>query len=358
MPIDRRDFMKASGATAALAVTSLAGCSGFLGGGSSASNWQYDPATLADTQTRFFGSMQWGDLYSMREDLPPSMQSSFEMSGDSPIEPGDVDLFTGVGGGQVSMDTGNGAFFGSLAITGSFDSGELTDRIAAEGTAQEAGEYEGYTLYEGTNLDQGVPGGTVPGGSANATATVGISDSAMVMGVTVDQGSDVSVTGQDTVETMIDAEAGGAPRLTQNSDYAQTLQNELGGATMVAGGEVDGSLVEAYMQQAGGVGMGSQMVEGLRAGGFNADIGSSTTTYNIAAVYESSGAAESSGLADTIDGLSQMGNLPEGVDSVDATRNGDTVVVTVEGDTQTLLSQGQSQVPMGGAVGSAVPVDY
>ena len=241
--MDRRSFMKASGVAAALGVTGLAGCSGILGSSSGASNWQYDPATLAETQTRFFGSMQYGNLYSMRDELPGTMGENFEVDTQSPINPEDIDLLTGVGGGQISMQTGSGAFFGSVALTGSYDVDAISSQMMSEGSVQENGEYEGYTLYSGTNLNQQVPGDQMPTGT-DATATAALSEEAMVLGVTVSQSGSLDVSGQDTVETMIDAKAGNAPRIDANSKYAKKLHNKLGGATMVVGGEVDGALDE------------------------------------------------------------------------------------------------------------------
>ena len=357
MPMDRRSFMKASGVAAALGVTGLAGCSGILGSSSGASNWQYDPETLADTQTRFFGSMQYGNLYSMRDELPGTMGENFEVDSESPIKPEDIDLLSGVGGGQVSMQTGSGAFFGSVAVTGSYDVDAIESQISSQGSAQQSGEYEGYTLYSGTNLNQQVPGDQMPT-DTDATATAALSEEAMILGVTVSQSGSLDVSGQDTVETMIDAEAGNAPRIDENSKYAKKLHDKLGGATMVVGGEVDGALVDTYQDQYGSGGMGGEMMNGLRAGGLSADIGSSTTTYKFGIVYNNSSNAESSGIVGLVNMMKQRLTEQEAINEVNANRSGDTIVVTVKGDTQTLLSQGENQVPMGAVGGNAVPIDY
>lgn len=355
--MNRRSFMKASGLAATMGVTALAGCNGILGGGGSgAGSWQYDPATLSDTQTRFFGSMQYGDLYEMRDELPTSMNESFETDSSSSVSPDDLDVLSGVGGGQLSMDTETGAFFGSMAVTGSFDTDAMASEIESEGEVTQSGEYEGYTLYEGANLDENMPGQSMPGQpEMDGSATIALSDEAMVFGVTVDQTQNLDVTGQETVETMIDANGGNAPLYADNSDHASELQNKLDSTTMVVGGEVDGEIVDRF-QEEGGAGMGSQMVSGLRAGGFSGDVSPDTTTYKFAIVYESSSAAEDSGIVGIVNMMSQQTSESEEIDNVDADRDGATVVVTVEGDTQELLSQGQSQVPTGGV--NAVPTDF
>jgi hypothetical protein len=357
MPMNRRSFMKASGLAATMGVTALAGCNGILGGGGSgAANWQYDPAELSETQTRFFGSMQYGDLYEMRDELPASMSEGFQTDSSSPVNPEDLDVLSGVGGGQVSMETQTGAFFGSLAVTGSFDTEAMGSEIESGGQATQSGEYEGYTLYEGANLGENVPGQSMPGQPGmDASATVALSSDAIVFGVTVDQTDSLEVTGQQTVETMIDANAGNAPLYADNSDHASELQNKLGDATMVVGGEVEAALVDLAEQQAG-AGMGAQMLSGVRAGGFSGDIAPDTTTYTFAIVYESSTAAEDSGLVGLVNMASQQATESPEINSIDANRDGSTVVVTVEGDTQALLSQGQNQVPMGSV--NAVPTGY
>lgn len=356
--MDRRSFMKASGMAAALGVTGLAGCSGILGGGGSdTTNWQYDPGTLASTQMRFFGSMQYGELYEMRDELPGSMDSSFETDSSSSVNPEDLDMISGVGGGQLSMETESGSFFGSMVATGDFDADAIGQEIESEGNAQQSGEYEGYTLYEGANLDEEMPGGSVPDETpTSATATVAVSDEAVVFGVTVDQGTDLGVTGQESVEAMIDAESGSGTRLSANSDHASELYSKLGNETMVVGGEVDAELMDLAEEQ-GGAGMGGQMMSGLRAGGLSAAIDPSTTTYKFALIYESSQAAEDSGIVSLVNLMGQQTSDSEEINSIDASQDGSTVVVTIEGDTQALLSQGQNQVPMGATSVNAVPTD-
>lgn len=387
MPMQRRKFMKASGVAAVLGITGLAGCNGILGGGggSGADSWQYDPETAAQdrsetqseggdgdqsgggngdqggslTQARVFGSMDFGSLYEIRDQLPESVRSSFEVDSSSSVSPEDVDILSGVGGGQMSVDTGAGGFFGSLAVTGSFDPDALGEELQSEGEVEQSGSYEGYTLYEGANMGQMPTGGM--GATTDATATVAVSDSAVVFGVTVSQESDLGLTGQDAVEASIDANAGNADLLSANSDHVSTLKNELGGSTMIVGGDVDQSLVEAYREQAGGGGgMGADaMLNGLRAGGFDADVGGETTTYNLAVVYNNGDNAEGSGILNVVDTLKESLTNQEGINSVTSNRNGATILVTIEGDTETLLSQDQSQVPMGATAGvDAVPTDF
>jgi len=358
MTMNRRSFMKASGMAAALGVTGLAGCNGLLGGGGSGpTNWQYDPETLSSTQMRMFGSMQYGDLYEMRDELPGSMGSAFETESTSSVSQEDIDMFSGVAGGQLSMETQSGSFFGSMVITGSFDPDAIGQEMASSENTQESGEYEGYTLYEGANLDQELPGGSMPGQTpTDATATVAVSADAVVFGVTVDQGTDLGVNGQQSVEAMIDANSGSGTRLADANDHVRQFHSKLGGDTMVVGGDVDPELLEMAQEQSG-AGMGSQMMNGLRAAGFSAGIDPSTTTYTFALIYESSQAAEDSGIVGLVNMMSQQASESEEINSIDANQDGSSIVVTVEGDTQALLSQGQNQVPMGSMSAGAIPGD-
>lgn len=342
----RREFVKATGLAAVLGTTGLAGCNGILGGGggggSAAADWQYDPSSLADVGNEFFGSMNYGALYDARDQLPQSMQDGLESSGDSPISPSEIDLLSGVGGASFSMGSGTGAGFGSIAVTGSFEKSTVTDEIESQGSAEQTGEYEGYTLYENASM----AGGQIPGQpGTSGSATVGAGDGAMVMGVTMSQGSDIGVTGQDAVETMIDASAGNATRLSDADGHVQQLSSNLGDATMVVGAAIDPSLVGFAEQSASG-GMQQQVVTGLRAGGFTADVDGETTTFTFGIIYESDQRAEDSGIVGLVNGMStQLEDQQPGIETVEASRDGSFVEVTLTGDTKTLLEQGQSQAP-------------
>lgn len=345
MQAQRREFVKATGLAAVLGTTGLAGCNGILGGGgggSSAGSWQYDPAVLTETGNQFFGSMDYGTLYENREQLPESTRQSFETSEDSPVQPGDIDLLSGVGGASLSMGSGTGSGFGSVAVTGSFEKSALTSEIESQGNTEQSGEYEGYTLYENADM----AGGPIPGQPASSgSATVGIGSDAVVLGVTAAQGSEIGVTGQDAVETMIDAASGNARRLSDADGYAQQLSSNFDDATMVVGASIDPSLVGFAEQSASG-GMQQQVVTGLRAGGFTANVDGETTTFTFGIIYESEQRAEDSGIVGLVNGMSsQLENQQQGIETAEASRDGAFVEVTLTGDTQTLLEQGQSQAP-------------
>lgn len=325
---------------AVLGTTGLAGCNGIGGGGGggSAESWQYDPSSLATVGTRFFGSMDYAQMYENRDQFPESTQQNLEPSGDSPIDPADVDTLTGVGGAQASMEGQSYAFFGSGAVTGSLDREALTSEVDSGGEVEETGEYEGYALYRATDLGQtGVGMGQYQG-----SGSFGVGDSAVVFGVSLSQNADVGVTGEDAVRASIDASTGNAALLRDNSEYATQLSDTIGDATMRLGLEIDPSLVETAQQQAG-EGMQSQFVSGIRAGGLGAAIRGETTTFTFVAIYENSQRAEDSGIVGFANGMSTQLENQDGINSVSASQDGAAVVVTIEGDTQTLMEQGQSQ---------------
>lgn len=351
MQTSRRSLMKASGMAAVFGTTGLAGCSGLLGGGGGgAGSYQYDPGTLLETENKFFGTMNFAQMYEAREFLPDSTQQSFENTEDSPVDPQDVETGTGVGAADVSLSgQGGGTVFGSVAILGSFSQSDVEDSIQSEEDTQSAGSYEGFSLYETSQSN--APAGT-GGLSSEGTVMAGVSDGAMVVGFAGSEGSEsASVTGQQAVETMIDASNGNAPGLADNSQFAQQLDDRFGDATFMVGGQVDPALVEQMTSGpggAGGAGMGGQMAQGIRAGGFGMTINGETTTMTAAAIYENADAAENSGVTGIINGFSGQITQQPGFDSVDAQTDGNTVVVTIEGQTEAIFSQGGGMGPGSG----------
>lgn len=348
METSRRSVLKAGGTAALLGVTSLAGCSGILGGGEvSPADYQYDPATLVETQNRFFGLADYAGLYEAREYFPQSTQESFESSEDTPVNPEDIETMVGVGGAQISMsDSGGGTVFGSLGVLGSFDKGTVEDSIQSEGDAEQSGEYEGFTLYENTNsASSDVVGGGVP---TDATATAAAGDGAVIIGFAAADG-EAGVTGDQAARTMIDAGNGDVELLNDNSDYASSLRDRLGDSSVMMGGEVDPGLVEMATQSGG---MQTQFVNGIRAGGFGMTVDGETTTMSVVGIYTDSQAAEDSGVVELVDFASdQAVDESQGIDSVNAEYDGNAVVVSVEGQTQTIFDQG-----MGGGAGGGFDV--
>lgn len=334
MPTDRRSFVKAGGVAAVAGITGLAGCSGdFLGGGGGggSKNWQYDPAALVQTQNRFYGSMDYSQFYSMRDELPNS-EETFQVDEDSPIKPEDIDDATGVGGAAIDLMGETATMFGSFAITGSFDKGTLEGEIESDGEANRTGEYSGYTLYE--NADD--PTNSV--GSSSSSATVGVGDDAMIIGFVGAEGTDPSITGEDAVREAIDASNGDADLLKDNSSNVRTLKDTISGKTMEVGGEIDPEIVDQIV----GSGLSAQeaqFVEGARGGGFGMDVGSSTTTMEMVALYQDAQTAEDTGLKELIELGAQNATEEPGIDEVTAEYDGAAVVVTIKGDTQTIFEE-------------------
>jgi hypothetical protein len=349
METSRRSVLKAGGTAALLSVTSLAGCSGILGGGNvSPADYQYDPATLVETQNRFFGLADYAGLYEARENFPESTQESFESSEDTPVNPEDIETMVGVGGAQISMSgSGGGAFFGSLGVLGSFDKSTIEESIQSEDDAQQSGEYEGFTLYENTGSESSNVVGGVP---TDSTATAAAGDGAVIIGFAAADGEgEPSVTGDQAARTMIDAGNGDAELLNDNSDYASSLRDRIGDSSVMMGGEVDPGLVE-MATQAGG--MQTDFVNGIRAGGFGMTVDGETTTMSAVGIYTDSQAAEDSGVVELVDFASdQAVDENPDIDSVDAEYDGNAVVVSVEGQTQTIFDQG-----MGGGAGGGFDV--
>lgn len=344
MQTSRRSLMKASGVAAVFGMTSLAGCSGLLGGGGGSGNYQYDPGTLVETQNKFFGTMNFAQMYEAREFLPESTQQDFESTEDSPVDPQDIETGTGVGAADVSLSGGGGGtVFGSVAILGSFSKSTVEESIQSEDDAQSAGSYEGFSLYETSQADSAT---SVGGLSSDSSAVAGIGEGAMIVGFAGSEGSQsTSVTGQQAVETMIDANNGNAPSLEANSDAAQQLTSRFGDATFMVGGQVDPSLVDQMLSQPGGMRSVQQRVQGIRAGGFGMTINGETTTMTGAAIYESEQAAADTGLAGLINGFAPEVTQSPAIDSIEASTEGDTVVVTLEGQTETIFSQGAGMGP-------------
>lgn len=341
MQTDRRSFIKASGMAAVMAATGLAGCGG--GGGGGSGDWIYDPTAVADVPNIAFGSMAYGTLYDNREELPESMQENFQTDSESPLQPEDIDDMAGVAGGDVSEDMASAGAFGSIAIIGDIPRSDLESELESEGSAEAAGSYEGYSMYTVSDLDDGVGG--VPGsGQFQGSGAVGIGDDAMVAGFSYAQGVDLGTSGESTVQTMIDASAGNAGRLSATSGPAQRVQDRLSDSMLSMGAEVDPELVSLAGQMGGG-GMAAQVLAGLRGGGLGGDVDGETSTYRFVAVYESEQAATDAGIADLVSGMKAQVEDQEGVDSVEATQDGEVVEVTLTGDTQTLAEQGAGAGP-------------
>jgi hypothetical protein len=365
MDTNRRSVLKASGIAALIGSTGLAGCSGGLlggGGGGGVESWQYDPAELAQTGNKFFGSMDIGGLYEARQSLPEGTRSAVDQAenADSPIKPSELDTASGVAGAQVPTGGSNtgisvtgqpqmaagASTFGSMVITGSFSKSTVTDAAAEDGETQEIGSYQGYTLYETADPSSvgGSAGGAVP---SDQSATVGVGEGAVVVGAA--QSGESGVTGRQTVEAMIDANGGNAPRLA--GDTVGTLRSKLGTATLRFGAVVDPALVETATATMSG--QQAQFVQGMRGAGGSMTLEGETTTFQGVVTYESGSRAQDTGITGLVNAFGSSLTQEQGINSVDAATEGASVVITVEGDTQTLIEQGTSGAAGGvGAGGS------
>ncbi len=348
MPTDRRSVLKTGGVVAALGVTGLAGCSGLIGGGGSdpgPADYQYDPSVLAETENKFFGTLDYAGLYEQRENFPESSQESFESSEDSPVDPGDIDSVTGVGGAQISIAEGSStSVFGSVVVLGSFEQSTVESDIQDDG-AEQIGEYEGFTLYE--NAGEATDSGFSEDDSTTAVAAV--REGVLIVGVAGTEGEAATdVSSEQAARTMIDAGNGDADRLEPNSERAQQLGERFGESTMMVGGQIDPGLVEAAMQQSQG-GTQTQFINGVRAGGFGMTVDGETTTMEVVLLYEDAGTAEESGVVELVDLTSEQAvEENPGLDTFEAEYDGDAAVVTIGGDTETIFEAGSSSAPGGG----------
>ncbi|MFC7134544.1 MULTISPECIES: hypothetical protein [Salinibaculum] len=345
MTSTRRDVLKTGGLAALVGVTGgLAGCTdgGLLAsGGDESGSWQYDPAALVETQNRFFGTLDYAQLYDNRQYLPESSREDFETDADSPLDAADIGELTGVGAGQYSPETTAGVVVGSAAITGEFGADEITEAMGEDGEsdAEQVGEYEGYALYENA---QPVTGPTAI--DSGVSATFGVGDGAVVMGVVSAEGTEADVTGRDAVEQMIDASNGEAPLLADDSEYAGRLTDALDGQSMEVGGEVDPELVAELTS--GAAPTTAQFVDGIRAVGFGANVAGETTTFTFTGVYEDEETADDTGIVGVVNAAAEQAVAEsQGIDDVTASRDGALVSVEMSGETKTIFAE---QVPDGG----------
>jgi hypothetical protein len=346
MTTNRRDVLKSGGLAALIGVTGLAGCSGggLLGDGNDAgkTSWQYDPSSLVEAENKLFGSLDYAQIYENRDYLPESSREDYETDSDSPVSAEDIGQMTGVGAGRYTPAEQSGAVFGSVAVTGEFGKDAITGSIGSESEAEKVGEYEGYVLYENA---ESVTGGAGLDPGTQASATVGVGDGAIVMGVVSQQQTDVGVTGEDAVRKMIDASNGNAPLLRDNSEYASQVSSEVGGKSMRVGGEVDPDLV-ATMQQATTT-TSAQFFQGIRAAGFGATIDGETTTFTFTGVYKDGETAKNTGIVGLVNASSEQAvQESEGIDRLTASRNDGAISIEMEGQTKAIFAE---DGPAGGA---------
>lgn len=347
MQTTRRSVLRASGMAAVLGATGLAGCGGLLDGdqsGTSAGEWLYDPAVLASAPNVFFGSMDYGTLYEMRDQLPAPATSLFEPAPDSPIQPAEIESLAAVGGGEVATDGQAGAVFGSGVLTGPIPREELEGELEAEESVESAGTYEGYSLFRGVDLQAEV--GELPGSQdVDRSIVAAVGDSAALGGVSLAQGVEQPASGEAAVQTMIDTATGDVRKLAETSGPARTVQERVGHAMVSVGAGVDSTLVEAS-DAAGLAGdLQSQLLSGLEGGGAGVDLDGQRATLTGVLVYESEQRATDTRIVNIVDGAS--GNLEgrEGIETVAASQDGSSIVLTLAGDIQALFETGMETGP-------------
>jgi hypothetical protein len=341
MKTTRRSVLRASGMAAVLGATGLAGCGGLLDGGGdgTVNDWVYDPNVVASSPTVFFGSIAYGAIYEMREDLPQAVQSGFESDAEVPIQPADVENAAVVGGGEVGPDGDAGTAFGSGVLTGSIPRRELESELESNDSVEAAGSYEGYSLYEGTDLQEQFGG--MPGAApVDVSGTAAVGDSAVLGGASLAQNMETSATGEAAVQTMIDAANGAARRLSTTDGPAREVQSRVGDDMIAMGASVDADVVDVGEDFGPGGEFQQQLLAGLRAGGAGVDLDGETGTLTGVLVYESDRRATESRVVDIVNGAS--GNLEgrEGIERVDASQEGAVIVVTVEGNLEALAQTG------------------
>lgn len=349
MQTTRRQFVKASSLTAVLGASGLAGCMGLGDSGETAGEqtYQYDPAELAPSPNVVFGSMDYGTLWDNRDQLPQSVRQDLETETESPVDPGDIDRMAGVAGGRIGQETQEVSMFGSLVLTGDLDKAAVEDQVESEGQATAAGDYEGYSLYEYQNLENANTVGGVGAQPYDASGTIAVGESAAIVGAGASQNADESVTGQQAVEQTIDAAAGDAALLDDAEGPAMDLKDHVDDSMLTVGMVVDPDLIQAYVDMLAGGGQSgsggvSQFVDGLRAGGFGADVEGAETTMTGVVLYETETQADDSGIADIVSAFQAEAEQRDGIDDVSASQDGTAVTVTVAGDTKTLFEQGTS----------------
>lgn len=351
MALSRRSLLRAGGLAAVLGTTGLAGCSGALsgGGGRSPGDWQFDPGIHTDSANVFFGTADYAGLYEHRTHLPASTRETLETSSAVPLESEQIETVTGVGAVQFSSLDGSRTTFGSVVILGSFDRADAEQLVETQGSPEASRQHRAFTLYEGVDGQEAGGLRGVPGGPTPFTMTaVAVGDGAMVVGASVVRGRNSGmVLARDVAATTIDAATGNAPRLQARNRRARRLAELVEDPTLAVGLQADPELLARTQQAASGI--QERLLAGLRGAGFGMAIDGASTTQTLVGFYEDSDTAAATDAVELVDGMQVTQR--EAVERVDATVDGDAVVVTVTGNTRGLLTDGLVPRPGGGPAG-------
>lgn len=337
MRLTRRSVLRAGGLAA---VGSLAGCTGVLGsapGGPRPRDWQFDVGAVSETPNRFFGTVDHAGLAENREYLPASVRETVETAAYTPLGAEAVEAMAAVGGIQFGdYSTGSSVTFGSAVTLGSFDRAAIEEMVRSEGDPDAERDYGGATLYEGVDGQeagglQGVPGDDTP----FTMAAVAVDDGTVVVGSVSVRGRNAGmVLAADVVEAAIDAAAGEGPRLHGADSNLRRLAESTGESTVTAGVSAAPALLGRYRQAEGAVGA---VATGLEAGGIGLTVDGATADVTLAGLYEDAASAEATDAVALVESFAAERDEGAAIENVEATYDGEAVVVTVTGETQSLL---------------------
>lgn len=365
----RRNFLKSGSAAAALLGTmGLAGCSSIenaLGGGggsTSYKNWMYDPEELVDSEFVGFGTFNVQTIYENEDQLPDETTEELDDTNEQLSQFGvdleETDRMTmvghtgdiinaamgGAGGGASNLASG-----GSVAITGTFEPGEVEEAVEMANTTvpeeqqmSDEGEYEGYNMWA-ASYEQQSTSATGETQSQTVSAAAGLSEESVLMGGM--QSNEASA--QEAVELMIDTEGGSGTRLTNENDDIKQMVDNVGGSA-VAFGVTLSSLVDTFGSfiQEEAV---KDVIDNLVAVGIGTDINGETYETNIAMVYDEAGDASTENYEAFFEYLREQNtsDVEDPLSDIETSKNGRTVVVTTTGDTAELFEASGTGTGMG-----------
>lgn len=346
MRLSRRSMLRASGLAAGVA---LAGCTGVFGDApGQPRDWQFDTAVVSETSNLFFGTVDHARLYEGREHLPASVRETVETAAYTPLDAGAIEAMAAVGGVQFGdYGTGSSVTFGSSVTLGSFDRAATEEMVRTEGNPGAERDYGGATLFEGVDGQEAAGVAGVPGDDTPFTmAAVAVDDGAVVVGSVSVRGRNAGmVLAADVVEAAIDAAAGEGPRLHGADSRVRRLAEVTGESTVTAGVRADPALLGRYRQADGPIG---EITTGLQAGGIGMTVDGATAEMTLAGLYGDAATAEATDAVALVEGFAAERGDRGAIENVEATYDGEAVVVTVMGETRALLD-GETIAPPTGS---------
>lgn len=291
-------------------------------------SWLYDPTALGDVDAHAFSTYDVGTLLEYRGQLPSELDQGIqdlfgELEG---VTAESIDRVTGQGYNTLPEDTstsGSQPFGWTVVATGSVEPEAVVTRLGDTEAYTDAGEYEGFRLFEGPPDDQG------------RSAAVAIGSEAVLGGGTFDY--DVSATAP--VERAIDANAGSVDRYYGTHEYVAALMDRHGDATTATGAaDPDGSF-QPFVEE----NPSSQAYESLlttaRAVGRSATLGEETTEASLSVELAEVNQEAVEDLQTAVDRAQAERRDPEGPFSEPSvSADGTTLVVEASADTEAALS--------------------